>query len=286
MGKRRALGKGLDALFPDISSEMEEQRDGATITCPIESIQPNPYQPRKTFDPDRLGELISSIRSSGVIQPLVVRKHPDGFELIAGERRWRAAIKAGLREVPIVIKNVSNDQALQLSLVENLQRENLNPIEEANAYRQLAEEFNFSQESIAEIVGKNRSTITNTLRLNRLPENMKNDLASGRISPGHARAILSLEANADKNRLYQEILKRNLSVRQAEAAAKRLSKQKSAPARAKGDAQTSFLREKLQRLLGTQVRIVKRGNRGKIEISFFSEEELERLANVFQKGTK
>ena len=190
MGKRKTLGKGLNALFPDINSVMEEEIKGnVTNLCDIEAIRPNPYQPRRSFDPEKIEELAASLRSSGIIQPLVVRKSFDGYELIAGERRWRAAFKAGLREVPIIIKEVPDDQVLKLSLIENLQRENLNPIEEAEAYRRLIEEFNLLQESLAEVVGKDRSTITNTLRLLKLPEEIKENLTSGKISSGLAPAL-------------------------------------------------------------------------------------------------
>ena len=223
MPKRKTLGKGLNALFPDIDSVITEGNIGETTNlCSIEAIRPNPYQPRKSFDPEKISELAASIKASGLIQPLVVRQQADGFELIAGERRWRAAIKAGLQEVPIVVKNVSDDQVLKLSLIENIQRENLNPIEEAEAYHQLIEKFSLSQESVAEIVGKNRSTITNTLRLARLPEKIKRDLASSKISSGHARALLALATTADKFKLYREILTRELSVRQTEAVVKKM----------------------------------------------------------------
>ena len=188
MEKKRTLGKGLNALLPDISSVIEEESStSAANLLDIEAIHPNPYQPRKVFDPEKIEELAASLRSSGIIQPLVVRKGPKGYQLIAGERRWRAAIHAGFKEVPVIIKDVSDSQALKLSLIENLQRENLNPIEEAEAYNRLIEEFSLLQEAVAEVVGKNRSTITNALRLLKLPEEVKNDLASGKISPGHAR---------------------------------------------------------------------------------------------------
>jgi len=287
MSKRQTLGKGLNALFPDIDSVITEEKNQETINlCPVETIRPNPYQPRKSFDPEKLSELVGSIKANGLIQPLVVRQQADGFELIAGERRWRAAAKAGLQKVPIVVKNVSDDQMLQLSLIENIQRENLNPIEEAEAYKQLIENFSLSQESVAEIVGKNRSTITNTLRLGKLPEKIKQDLASGKISSGHARAILALDTAAEKKSLYQEILKRKLSVRQTELLVKKLQEKRPPSHLPKEDFQTRNIKEKLQRLLSTKVRIVKKGGKGKIEISFFSEQELERIIEIIQEETK
>ncbi len=287
MPKRKTLGKGLNALFPDIDSVITDAKIGETTNlCSIEAILPNPYQPRKSFDPEKIAELVASIKTSGLIQPLVVRQRADGFELIAGERRWRAAIKAGLQEVPIVVKNVSDDQVLKLSLIENIQRENLNPVEEAEAYNQLIEKFSLSQESVAEIVGKNRSTITNTLRLARLPEKIKQDLASGKISSGHARAILALGTVAEKFKLYQEILKRELSVRQTEALVKKMQEKKQSPSHPKEDVQTKHIKEKLQRLLSTQVKIVKKGGKGKIEISFFSDQDMERIIEIIRGKTK
>jgi len=285
MGKRKILGKGLNALFPDINSVIEEEeKRGGVSNCSIETIRPNPYQPRKTFDSKKIEELAASLQSSGIIQPLVVRESSGGFELIAGERRWRAALKAGLREVPIVIKNVSDDQVLKLSLIENLQRENLNPVEEAAAYQRLIEEFGFSQENVGEIVGKDRSTITNTLRLLRLPEKIKEDLASGKISSGHARAISGLDNNTKKLKLHREIRKHDLSVRQTEALLKKMKKggahlptQKEAP-------EIKYIAEKLQHLLGTKVRIIRRGKKGRIEISFFTDEDLERILETIQGG--
>jgi len=284
MSKRKTLGKGLNALFPDIDSVITEGK--TTNLCSIEAILPNPYQPRKSFDPEKIAELVASIKTSGLIQPLVVRQRADGFELIAGERRWRAAIKAGLQEVPIVVKNVSDDQVLKLSLIENIQRENLNPVEEAEAYNQLIEKFSLSQESVAEIVGKNRSTITNTLRLARLPEKIKQDLASGKISSGHARALLALGTVAEKFKLYREILKRELSVRQTEALVKKMQNKKQPPSHPKEDVQTKHIKEKLQRLLSAQVKIVKKGGEGKIEISFFSDQDLERIIEIIRGETK
>jgi ParB family transcriptional regulator, chromosome partitioning protein len=285
MNKKTTLGKGLNALFPDISSVMEEEgKTGVATLLDIEAIHPNPYQPRKIFDPEKIEELAASLRSSGILQPLIVRKGSDGYELIAGERRWRAAIKAGLKEVPVIIKNVSNDQVLKLSLIENLQRENLNPVEEAEAYYRLVEDFKFLQEAVGEAVGKNRSTITNALRLLKLPEEIKKDLSLGKISSGHARAILVLDNNAKRLTLHREIIKRELSVRQTEELVKHWKERKPLPARRKEPVEIKSIRENLQRALGTQVKITRKGKQGKIEIFFFSDDDLERILEIIQGG--
>jgi ParB family transcriptional regulator, chromosome partitioning protein len=285
MSKRKVLGKGLNALFPDMAAVMEGgTQEGTLFRCPIEAINPNPYQPRKAFDPEKIEELAASMQSSGVIQPLVVRKGSNGYELIAGERRWRAAIKAGLQEVPVVVKDVPDDQVLRLSLIENLQRENLNPIEEADAYRRLVEEFNLSQENVGEIVGKDRSTIANTLRLLKLPEKVRADLAVGRISSGHARALLAIEVNAKRLSAHKEIIKRDLSVRQAEELVKKLKHDRLATPAKRELPELRAIRESLQRDLGTRVRIIRRGNKGKIEVYFFSNEDLTRILEKIQGG--
>jgi len=285
MNKKTTLGKGLNALFPDIGSVMEEEgKTGIATRLDVEAIHPNPYQPRKIFDPEKIEELAVSLRSSGIIQPLVVRKGSDGYELIAGERRWRAAIKAGLREVPVIIKNVSDDQVLKLSLIENLQRENLNPVEEAEAYYRLIEDFKLLQEAVGEVVGKNRSTITNALRLLKLPEEIKKDLSMGKISSGHARAILVLDNNVKRLTLHREIIKRELSVRQTEELVKHWKEGKHIPTPRKEPVEIKSIRENLQRALGTQVKILRKGKQGKIEIFFFSDDDLERILEIIQGG--
>jgi ParB family chromosome partitioning protein len=285
MNKKATLGKGLNALFPDISSVMEEEGNtGIANLLDIKAIHPNPYQPRKIFDPEKIEELAVSLRSSGIIQPLVVRKGFDGYELIAGERRWRAAIKAGLKEVPVIIKDVSDDQVLKLSLIENLQRENLNPVEEAEAYYRLIEDFKLLQEAVGEVVGKNRSTITNALRLLKLPEEIKKDLSLGKISSGHARAILVLDNNVKRLTLHREIIKRELSVRQTEELVKHWKEGKQLPAPRKEPVEIKSIRENLQRALGTQVKILRKGKKGKIEILFFSDDDLERILEIIQGG--
>ena len=285
MNKKTTLGKGLNALFPDISSVMEEEgKTELSTLLDIEAIHPNPYQPRKFFNPETIEELAASLRSSGIIQPLVVRKGSDGYELIAGERRWRAAIKADIKQVPVIIKNVSDDQVLKLSLIENLQRENLNPIEEAEAYYRLIEDFKLLQETVGEVVGKSRSTITNALRLLKLPEEIKKDLSLGKISSGHARAILVLDNDTQRLTLHRKILKRELSVRQTEELVKHWKAGRSFPAPRKEPVEIKSIRENLQRTLGAQVKIFRKGKKGKIEIFFFSDEELERILEIIHGG--
>src|SRR5690242_5516858 len=208
--KKMGLGKGMGALLPVV-----EEQGRRYFSCPIEDIRPNKDQPRKTFVSDKLEELAASIREKGIIQPLVVVKKGTHYELIAGERRWRAAQKAGLHEVPVVIQDVSEDTALEMALIENIQREDLNAVEEAEAYHQLLERFALSQDELAKRVGKERSTIANALRLLRLPHEIKRDVAEERISMGHARALLSLEKLEDQKQVRDEIVKQHLSVRQA-----------------------------------------------------------------------
>ena len=287
MAKRKSLGKGLDALFSEIGAGVEEEGVTAALVkpCPVDDIFPNPHQPRKRFDDDTIDELAASLKLNGMLQPLIVRKSPGGYELIAGERRWRAAIKAGIEEVPILVKDVSDDQALVLSLVENLQRENLNSLEEAEAYQRLTNDFHLSQEAVADIVGKDRSTVTNSLRLLKLPERIKEDLAAGKITSGHARALLGLESFAKMLKLHSEILVKELSVREVERLLKKVKREKSTALK-KEDVQITSLKEKLQYLLGTQVKIVRKGKKGRIEISFFSDDDLERVLDIVQKGAR
>ncbi len=281
MAARQALGKGLGALIPDRPS-VEPEGKKTFFSCGIEEIQPNPFQPRKMFVDEPLQELVQSIREKGILQPLVVRRKGDKFELIAGERRWRAAQKAGIKEVPILVKDVSESELLELSLIENIQRENLNPIEEAEAYRGLMEQFHLTQEEISQKVGKDRTTVANALRLLRLPTEIKQSLAEGRVSVGHARALLSLEGPEKQRLAWRKVLAGGLSVRQTENLIKRLRPKN--PRVSGGDPSSwSPLAEELQRSLGTRVRIVGRGKRGRIEIEFYSPEELERILDLLRR---
>jgi ParB family chromosome partitioning protein len=276
MVKKMGLGKGMRALLPVV-----EDHGKKYFSCPIEEIRPNKEQPRKTFVNEKLEELAASIREKGIIQPLVVLRREGHYELIAGERRWRAAQKAGLREVPVVIQDVSDDTALEMALIENIQREDLNAVEEAEAYHALLERFSLSQEELAKRVGKERSTIANALRLLRLPTEIKRDVAEERISMGHARALLTLDDPEEQRAARDEIVKGELSVRQAEALVRR-KKDKSAP-KAKiqtEDADQKDLLERIQRHFGAKVALRRSGRGGKLEISFGDQKELTRIVEL------
>jgi ParB family transcriptional regulator, chromosome partitioning protein len=282
MEKRPALGKGLSALIPDVPEP--PARASSPIDADIDRLSPNAFQPRAVVDDERLQELAQSIRSNGVIQPIVVRKVGDRFQIIAGERRWRAARLAGLLRVPIVVKEVGAGQEqslLQMALIENIQRENLNPIDEALAYRRLADEFHLKQEEIATAVGKDRASVANFVRLLKLPDAVRAEVASGRLSMGHARALLSLADEADQGRLARDIVGRSLSVRETESIVKKIV-ESAAPPREEAapkpvDVHTRAAEDRLKLLLGTRVRIVRAGARGRIEIDFNSEDELIRI---------
>jgi ParB family transcriptional regulator, chromosome partitioning protein len=279
MEKRPALGKGLSALIPDAP----EPR-AAVVDADIDALAPNEFQPRVQMDDARLQELAQSIKTNGVIQPIVVRRAGDRFRIIAGERRWRAAKIAGLARVPIVVRDVADahDKALlQMALVENIQREDLNPIDEALAYRRLTDEFGLRQEDIAAVVGKDRTSVANYLRLLRLPDEVRSEVASGRLSMGHARALLSLAEEGDQRRIARDVIGRSLSVRETETLVKKAvegaSPRRDAALPAPVDVHTRAAEERLKILLGTRVRIVRSGTRGRIEIDFVSEEELMRI---------
>jgi ParB family transcriptional regulator, chromosome partitioning protein len=279
MEKRPALGKGLSALIPDAPETTR-----AAVEADIDRLAPNDFQPRGYMSDTRLQELAQSIKSNGVIQPIVVRKLGDRFQIIAGERRWRAAKLAGLLRVPIVVRDVAPGQEktlLEMALIENLQREDLNPIEEALAYRRLADDFALRQEDIAAAVGKDRATVANVLRLLKLPEELRNEVASERLSMGHARALLSLSDEADQRRLGRDVIARNLSVRETESLVKKIaegaSRLRETVAPKPVDVHTRAAEDRLKLTLGTRVRIVRQGTRGRIEIDFVSEEELIRI---------
>ena len=286
MEKRPALGKGLSALIPDEPPPAD--RTGL-VEIDVDRLAPSDYQPRTTMDTARLDELAASIRANGVIQPIVVRKTADGYRIIAGERRWRAAQKAGLTRVPVVVKEVTGPDAqgrlLQMALIENIQREDLNAIEEAKAYRRLADEFSLTQDAIAAAVGKDRATIANTLRLLKLPDELQNDLSAGALTMGHARAILALASEALQVRVAREVKTRGLSVRETEALVKAAleGREIDGPTPRAGrpvtppDVHTRAAEERLKIHLGTRVRIVRKAKGGRIEIDFTSEDELIRI---------
>ena len=277
--RRPALGKGLSALIPEAP---EPQRPGA-LEVDIDQLVPNQQQPRMQMDDARLVELAESIKANGVLQPILVRRVESGYRIIAGERRWRAAQRAGLLKVPVVVRVVpeaSERQLLELALVENLQREDLNPVDEALAYQRLVEEFGLTQEQVAAAVGKDRSSVANYVRLLKLPDEVRGDLASGAISMGHARALLALPDPAAQRHAAREIIARALSVREAEALVRRLS---SPPPpgpdkpRPTVDVHTRAAEDRMRFALGTKVRIVRKGTGGTIQIEFGSESELNRL---------
>ena len=277
MAKRKALGKGLSALFPET---VISEDDRGFFYCPIASISPNPHQARQQFSESELTELANSIKEKGVIQPILVSQTKDGFQLIAGERRWRAAQKAGLDKIPAWIRDVSPSEALELALTENLQRQDLNPIEEAFAYQELVHRFDLTQEALSKRIGKNRSTIANFLRLLKLPDVIQQDLIDGRLSTGHARVLVSIDSPAAQRVMRDLIVKKSLSVRQTEA----LTKKAGAPKKSKGlkdeiDTYLESLAKDLQNSLGTKVAIKRKGKRGKIIIEFYSDEDLGRLVD-------
>jgi ParB family transcriptional regulator, chromosome partitioning protein len=289
MEKRPALGKGLSALIP----EAPEPARASPVDVDIDRLSPNDFQPRAHVDETRLNDLAQSIRSNGVIQPIVVRRIGDRFQIIAGERRWRAARLAGLQRVPIVVRDVVPGQErslLELALIENLQREDLNPIEAALAYRRLADEFQLRQEDIAAAVGKDRASVANYLRLLKLPDEIRNEIAAGRLSMGHARALLSLGSESDQRRTARDVIARSLSVRETESLVKKIVESGGTaepPLPPKPvDVHTRAAEDRLKVLLGTRVRIVRQGARGRIEIDFNSENELIRIYEQLTENSR
>jgi ParB family chromosome partitioning protein len=278
--KRPALGRGLSALIPDSPAEPAPAASERTLEIDTDRLRPNKFQPRTQMDDERIEELARSIKSNGVIQPIVVRRAGADYEIIAGERRWRAAQRAGLLKVPVAVRDVPDDKLLAVALIENIQREDLNPIEEAAAYRRLADEFHLTQEQIADAVGKDRSSIANYVRLLRLPQEVRASLASNALSMGHARALLALPDESAQLQLGRAIVARKLSVREVEVLVKKIvgngapSEDKAAR---KADVHTRAAEDKLRLALGTRVRINRKGRGGKIEIDFVDENELQRL---------
>lgn len=280
--KKMALGRGLDALIPGIGS-LENNKD--YFQCDINQIHANRYQPRMNFSEEELNQLRESIRERGILQPLLVRKDLDGYELIAGERRLRAAKMAGLSQVPVIIKHISDRELLELSIIENIQRENLNPIEEADAYQRLITEFSLTQDQAASRVGKSRSAVTNILRLRQLPDQIKSSIVDGGISMGHARALLGAETRPQQIAAWKMVLAKKLSVRQTEQLVKHLkseSQQAADVAPSSEQIYFSNLADALSRSFGTRIQIKRRGKRGKVEIEFHSDEDLDRLIGLLQ----
>ena len=275
MAKRKALGRGLSALFPET---IISESDKGFFYCPIESISPNPNQPRQNFSDSELIELANSIKEKGIIQPILVSKTKDGFQLIAGERRWRAAQKAGLDKIPVWIRDVSPAEALELALIENIQRKDLNPIEESSAYQELIQKYHLTQETLSKRVGKNRSTIANFLRLLKLPAIIQQDLIDGQLTTGHARVLVTIESPLVQKEIRDIIIKKSLSVRQTEALVRKiLAPKKPKSPKNESDYYIESLSKDLQKSLGTKVAIKRKGEKGRIIIEFYSDEDLDRL---------
>ncbi len=276
--KKQALGRGLGALIPEIEKSQERSKD--FFYCEIEMIRPNRYQPRMQFAEDELAELCQSIKEQGILQPLLVREENDGFELIAGERRLRAAKKAGLTQVPVVIKRIADSKLLELSIVENIQRANINPIEESEAYHRLITEFKLTQDEVATRVGKSRSAVANFLRLRQLPEPIKTGIQEGKLTMGHARALLGIENSTQQMAAWRAVIKKNLSVRETENLIRSLKDEKKKPKVSRKSTETLHLQslaDDLSRHFGTKVVIKRRGQVGRVEIEFYSDDDLDRL---------
>lgn len=281
--KKGGLGRGLDSLFADTGSGIKEEKNGEISTLLLREIEPDRQQPRKNFEDEALSELAKSIEEHGVLQPIVVRPNPaGGFKIIAGERRWRAAQKVGLRQIPAIVRHVTDAQAMEIALIENLQREDLDPVEEALGYRQLMERCNYTQEQAAQRLARSRSAVANSLRLLALPEDVLQFLQNGALTTGHAKAILSLPNGALQSQAAAIIVKEKLNVRKAEAACKRLQK---GPAKSPGKekARPAIAAEaeiSLQEVLGTEVHVEYEDGKGVLKISFYSDEQLKTFANL------
>jgi len=285
-GKKKALGMGIEALIPDITNLKEPAPE--FFSCDIDRLQPNRYQPRRQFAEEELRELSRSIEKQGVLQPLLVRRNGTELELVAGERRLRAARRAGLAQVPVVVRDISDTELLVMSIVENIQRENLNPMEEAEAYHRLMNEFNLTQEQVAGQVGKSRPAVANFLRLRQLPEPIKANIMDGSLSMGHARALLGADTPAQQTAAWRTILAKKLSVRETERLIKRLKAEtrKPPPPSAPSSDEIYFreLAQELSRNLGTKVNIIRKGKKGRLEIDFYSDQDLERLLSFLKAG--
>ena len=279
---RQALGKGIEALIPETKDE--EKRGKSLMELEIEKIKPNPYQPRERYDPKKLAELANSIKEKGLIQPVVVRRTPSGFELIAGERRLKAAKNLGLKLIPaLIMENLDKAGMLEITLVENVQREDLNPIETARGYQRLSSELGLTQEGISNRVGKERSSVANTLRLINLPEQIQTMILDDKLSEGHARAILAVRDSNKQLGLARKIIKARLSVRETEALVYPERRKKGKKKRLRILApRLQEIEDKLKGLFGTSVRLVQRKKRGRIEIEFYSEDDLGRILEILK----
>src|SRR3989338_6898209 len=273
--KRKAIGKGLGALIQNV-----EKTGDNYLVCSIDEITPSKVQPRKDFNEEQLKELADSIREKGIIEPLIVRRSENGYELIAGERRWRAARLAGLKEVPVVVRDATEEESLELAIIENIQRQDLNPIEEALAYKSLMERFSLSQDDTAKKVGKERATVANYLRLLKLTSEVKDELQKGAISMGHAKVLLGLDSHAGQRELCRKIIQKGLSVRETEEAVKRgINKDKTHHKKA---GHQKSVEDELRGIFGTKVLVKENKGKGRFEIEFYSYEELERILEMMR----
>ncbi|MCR4425824.1 MAG: ParB/RepB/Spo0J family partition protein [Firmicutes bacterium] len=280
--KHRGLGRGLESLIPQMAAAEEKP---VSIEVPTDSLSPNPFQPRRSFDKDKLEELASSIRKHGLLQPIVVRPAGGGYEIIAGERRWRASQMAGLSTIPATVRELSDSEMIQVALIENLQRQDLDPMEEAHAYRRLMDEFGMTQEALSEALGRSRSAIANSVRLLNLPEEIQQIVSRGTISGGHARTLLGISDRALQERVARQVAEKGLTVRQTEELVRRLgrnvSRETIPPRRALSeDPDVAMLTHQLEERLGTRVRLSGSASKGKLEIEYYSPEDLDRIMEI------
>lgn len=278
---KRGLGKGLEALIP----KAEHKEKGFVIEMDIESLNPNLFQPRKNFDKEKMEELKGSIKKHGIIQPIVVRKIASGYEIVAGERRLKAAKEIGLKKIPAIIKSFNNEKSLEIALVENLQREDLNPVEQANAFKRLTDEFNLTQQELAEVTGKSRALVTNTIRLLKLNPEIQKNISGGKISFGHAKLLLSIEDEEVQRAVCNRIMANDLSVRDTERLIKNIGKVQKRKFEVKNITIERFpeVEGKLRDILGTKISILYDGKKGKIDIEFYSKEDLRRIVDLLLK---
>jgi len=278
---KRGLGKGLEALIP----KAEHKEKGFVIEIDIESLTPNLFQPRKDFNKEKMEELKGSIKKHGIIQPIVVRKMANGHEIVAGERRLKAAKEIGLKKIPAIIKSFNNEKSLEIALVENIQREDLNPVEQANAFKRLIDEFNLTQQELAEVTGKSRALVTNTIRLLKLNPEIQKNISEGKISFGHAKLLLSIEDEEVQRAVCDRIMANDLSVRDTERLIKNIGKVQKRKFEVKNITIERFpeVEGKLRDILGTKISILYDGKKGKIDIEFYSKEDLRRIAGLLLK---
>jgi ParB family chromosome partitioning protein len=278
---KRGLGKGLEALIPKV----EQKEKGLVVEMDVESLTPNLFQPRKNFDKEKMEELKGSIKKHGIIQPIVVRKMSNGYEIVAGERRLKAAKEIGLKKIPAIIKSINNEKSLEIALVENIQREDLNPVEQANAFKRLIDEFKLTQQELAEATGKSRALVTNTIRLLKLNPEIQKNISEGKISFGHAKLLLSIEDEEVQGAVCDRIIANDLSVRDTERLIKNIEKVQKKQFKVKNITIERFpeVEERLREVLGTKISILCDGKKGKINIEFYSKEDLRRIVDLLLK---